>query len=926
MRRAAHSLCLASGIVAALAAFVARTHGGEPAPGTAPSAQDPDPLSVERYGRGYRYPRRGWIVLHVEGEPYERGFQHGHLLAPELAANVRTLALSLHPKSPEDGWRTTRMLTDALFTRRYDREYVLEMKGIADGASAAGARVFGRPIDLVDVIAVNAWTEITTLEPALEATPRGIEGMKLPEISAAPPRPVPSRCSAFVATGPATRDRRLVFGHITMFDLYQSRWFNVWIDVKPSSGHRFFMQSYPGGIQSSMDYYFNDAGLVLTETTLDQTGFQAEGEAEASRVRRAIQYSATIDDAVATLRAKNNGLYTNEWLLGDTKTDEIALFELGTEKSRLLRSSKGEWFGDTEGFYWGCNNAKDVDLRLETLASAAGKPANVVFRPDERDIAWQELYAKHKGTIDASFGFEALSTPPIAASASVDAKFATAGMIQGLTTWAIFGPPTGRTWEPTPKEREKFPDIEPLVSNGWTVLDAKAPAEGAPTAAIDLASTSSASFGAGGAPGKHGSDDDDAPSGLPSAAWHGTLLPKTDGDAWLAMAFADYERVVSQEAGKGDGSGQLKDAATDATALALFPHRTRYLQAALDEPRTSLANVHLSTRSRTGYDLASGKGVFVLAELRAALGDAKFRDLMDAFGREHAGQAVATEEFRAAAEKAADEPLGWVFDSWVSSAAIPSLTLADVKVSGADASWHVTGSIRQGERRFKTRVEVGLETGDGASLEHVALEAAESTSFDLTARSRPRELILDPRQRLLKEGDAPFSLHAFESEPGRALIVYGTGPEVESLRDAAQVLRRRIAASWSGSVIPIVSDKELEATDLATHHLLLLGRPAMNSVVERFRDALPVTFGAGSFSVAGECYANPASAVAVAAPNPIFPRFSLLVLAGLSAESTRRLVQEPLTDSEVMAWPAGGSTEALVLPAKRFRVRFEEGE
>ena len=40
----------------------------------------PDPRSVQRYGPAYRYPQAGWIVLHIEGEAYQRGCQHGRLL------------------------------------------------------------------------------------------------------------------------------------------------------------------------------------------------------------------------------------------------------------------------------------------------------------------------------------------------------------------------------------------------------------------------------------------------------------------------------------------------------------------------------------------------------------------------------------------------------------------------------------------------------------------------------------------------------------------------------------------------------------------------------------------------------------------------------------------------------------------------------
>src|SRR6516164_8522385 len=126
-----------------------------PAAGRAADFQ-PDPRAVQRYGPAYRYPQAGWVVLHIEGEPYERGVQHGRLMAPEIAAHVRCIAAVQSSKSPADGWRQTRTLVNALFLRRYEKEYLEEMKGIADGASAAGARYDNRPIDLVDIVALNA--------------------------------------------------------------------------------------------------------------------------------------------------------------------------------------------------------------------------------------------------------------------------------------------------------------------------------------------------------------------------------------------------------------------------------------------------------------------------------------------------------------------------------------------------------------------------------------------------------------------------------------------------------------------------------------------------------------------------------------------------------------------------------------------------
>ncbi len=53
-----------------------------------PKDFQPDPRSVQRYGPAYRYPQAGWIVLHIEGEPYERGVQHGRLMANEIARTI----------------------------------------------------------------------------------------------------------------------------------------------------------------------------------------------------------------------------------------------------------------------------------------------------------------------------------------------------------------------------------------------------------------------------------------------------------------------------------------------------------------------------------------------------------------------------------------------------------------------------------------------------------------------------------------------------------------------------------------------------------------------------------------------------------------------------------------------------------------------
>src|SRR5262245_17510217 len=719
----------------------------------------PDSASVERYESAYRYPQAGWIVLHIEGEPYERGYQHGRLMAPEIAEIVRAAAVNQSPKAPDDGWNQMRTLADALFLRRYHEEFLIEMKGIADGAAAAGAKFDGRPIDFVDIVSVNAWTEVEFLDAALRATPKGTEGIRTRDLLPTPvPAPPPERCSSFIATGPATADGKIVFGHITMWSLQPARHFNVWLDVKPARGHRVLMQSFPGGIQSTMDYYMNDNGMLVSETTIGQTRFNGDGETESSRIRKALQYGGSIDEVTDILKTANNGLYSNEWLIGDTKTNEIAMFELGTAKSKLWRSSRNEWFGDTPGFYWGCNNTKDLDVRLETIASLVDKPVNVVFRPTDRDLMWQRLYTKHRGRIDAGFGFEAFTTPPLAAAHSLDAKFTTTALARELKTYALFGPPLGRTWQPSDFEQKRYGDeIKPLISNGWTLLEPDAPQTGSQERghnyAVDLATSAShrknmskprtntiANSGT-----EHNAD-------VTGPAWHGTLLPNRDSDTWLAAAWAEYERVVGPErVHRGGREVQSQfDAATDRMNLAMFPYRSQFILATSALPDMTLANLRRSNQSNAWYDLAAGKGVWLLAELRGLMGDGKFDGLMPSYSSDFAGKPADAVEFRSRAENLAaqrpgGEPVSHFFRFLTQGTKLPTLELLGTELSGEGSSWHVKGQVYQGKSAYPASVEILVETEESPVNQILAVE--KSINFDISTTSRPRRLIVDPRNQ-----------------------------------------------------------------------------------------------------------------------------------------------------------------------------------
>lgn len=551
--------------------------------------------AVASFGPAYRYPAAGWIYLHIEGQPYERGYQHGRLMAREIPEYIARCAADL---GSADQWNEYRTMANALFLRGFDREILEEMRGIAEGASDAGAKWLNRRIDLIDLVVANTTVEMGELRSAITVTPTGLENFTFSKPAYGQKDSVLEHCSAFAATGPATRDGKMVVGHVTWWPLTLAEQTNVMLDIKPAAGHRVLIQSYPGGIESGTDWYQNDAGVILTETTIAQTPFNAQGTPVAFRARQAIQYGGNIDEVVKYLGTRNNGLYTNEWLIGDAKNDEVAMYELGTNRTKLWRSSKNEWFGDTPGFYWGNNNAKDLAVRLELHADPHAAPAYIPFTPTVRDLKWQELYREHKGQIDEQFAFTAFRTAPLVAASTMDAKVVTSEMAKRMMVWAEFGKPNQREW--LPGGRSTYARNDGLYPNTYYLFDGSAPAPQS-------------------APSKETSRRNDArPVSYDGRLWTGWVLPASEADAWFVAGAAAYHQALSSE----------------------DPEK------AVEATRITYRGLKLGPQNEmTRHAAVQAEGVLWLDALRHRMGDDAFLKLMSGYFAANTTKTVTAQSF-----------------------------------------------------------------------------------------------------------------------------------------------------------------------------------------------------------------------------------------------------------------------------------------
>ena len=333
--------------------------------------------SDARLKKAYRFQKGGWTYVHLEGSPAEVGFQHGYLLAPEIADAYAAIKLFDTHQTHRD-WEFFRKTAREILWPHIDLEYKQELQGIADGVKAHGGN-----LDLYDIVALNAFEEVPDYYvPWLNKQSKSANAPKLA---------APGNCSAFIATGAYTKDHKIVIAHNNWTSYLAGERWVVIFDIVPEHGNRILMDGFPGVIASDDDFAVNSAGMMITETTITQfEGWDPQGKPEFMRARKALQYANSIDDYVRIIKEGNNGGYANDWLIGDRKSGEIAYLELGLKNTPLWRTK--------DGYFVSSNFARDSKLIKEETSGF--DPKDKSSSMNARHERWDELMKESKGKID----------------------------------------------------------------------------------------------------------------------------------------------------------------------------------------------------------------------------------------------------------------------------------------------------------------------------------------------------------------------------------------------------------------------------------------------------------------------------------------------------------------------------------------------
>jgi hypothetical protein len=278
--------------------------------------------------------KNGWIKMKIYGTPLERGFAHGFLLQKELQ-KIREEILPFLVKNsfPNISYEKYEKdcrenITDNI--REKFPEYYIELQGIEAGANH-------KKVNMDFLIAWNSFLSMASFYNKHSAV---------------------DHCSAFIAIGDATEKGDIIMAHTTHSDFVSAKTLNIVLEIIPEKGNIIKMQTSPGLICSSSDWFICGNGIIGCETTIGSINYKPKfGIPYFCRIREAMQYGNTLDDYVKIMMNENAGDYAGSWLLGDTRnsTKEIMLLELGLHTKNIQRK--------TNGIFYGMNSAISPEIR-----------------------------------------------------------------------------------------------------------------------------------------------------------------------------------------------------------------------------------------------------------------------------------------------------------------------------------------------------------------------------------------------------------------------------------------------------------------------------------------------------------------------------------------------------------------------------------
>jgi hypothetical protein len=333
---------------------------------------------------GMSYEKNGWKYVSIRGNPKERGYTYGYLCANEFKEIQKTLHFLMFEAYGLDWEYFIEKVNEDFkeLTKQEFKEFYEEMEGITEGCNAGGCKT-----TLNEIIAWNFYCSIPYWYSLRSESHAAKEGG------------ANDHCSAFIAVGDWTEDGKIVVAHNSFADFIDGQWANVILDLNPTNGNRFIMQTSPCWIWSGTDFFVTSKGIIGTETTIGGFIPYEKKYPIGYRIRKAMQYGNTLDEYVDILLHENSGDYANSWLFGDINKNEILRIELGLKYHNVERT--------TNGYFIGFNSVYDEKIRNFEVVNSGFY--DIRRHQGARYVRLSDLMDEHKGKINIDIAKKIIS-------------------------------------------------------------------------------------------------------------------------------------------------------------------------------------------------------------------------------------------------------------------------------------------------------------------------------------------------------------------------------------------------------------------------------------------------------------------------------------------------------------------------------------
>ena len=345
---------------------------------------------IKNQGKGFLEERQGIKVLHLSGAPYERGYQHGALLANEISDTLRKGITGAAAVISENIGGSVSAGLERMKTGKQEAEPYIppefreELKGIADGMAAAGSSLSYDDIVLWNTM-YDSWCLHHHPNPSNPAT-KTIR------------HPYPPACSSFSAWGEATHDGKLVFGknmdNLNLPGLLDGR-ILVINDPDHGFGHTFI--THPGML--AIDGGVNENGIEMMTQYSPSVNETMRGCGIGIISRIILQNVHRIYDAINILTVYPRCTGIN-YHVADAKVNRAAIIEVSATEIAVRNPEQDKnvlWTTNHYNCYPGWKGYSGHNMVLSQVVPLQLKDVSTIEK-------WQESLADKKNPLVSGTG------------------------------------------------------------------------------------------------------------------------------------------------------------------------------------------------------------------------------------------------------------------------------------------------------------------------------------------------------------------------------------------------------------------------------------------------------------------------------------------------------------------------------------------